>query len=806
MGRRGRNSQAHRAIWGAALSGALLAAAAAAAGAGARWQLLRRPLPRRSGTQRVTGIAAPVEINRDRWGVPHIEASDNHDLWFAQGVCHAQDRLWQLEIYRRAAAGRIAEISGRAGLPVDRMMRILGFAAVAEREVDELPEGLRSELEAYCAGVNTLVHMTPALPIEFQLLRLDFEPWRVADMLSALKILAFGLSTNWEHELLRAEMVRELGSELTERLDPAYPAANPLITRPGESWSGNGIRLADQIGAVRDALGFAPEASGSNNWAVSAERSATGAPLLAGDPHLPPSIPGITYEVELRVGDRFVRGASIPGTPGVFMGQGNDVAWTFTNAMADVMDLFIERLDGDHYEFEGERRPLEIREETIRVKNAEPEHLRVRSTHHGPIVNSVLGEDEGEPLALAFSALRFPAISHAQVRLLEATSGPELVDLLGEQATPVSNLIWADRHGSIGYKTVGRIPIRRGGVADLPRPGWSGEHEWEGWVPSEELPQLVDPECGYLITANNRIVDPSYPHHISSHYLDGYRARRVEELLTARDDHDLLSFEEIQLDEYSIPGIETVHRLARIEGLAKGQREISAIQRLRSWDGWMDRGSIAATIYQAFTLRLARETARRAIGDRDLAARWLDRSMNPFVAQVTAPWRWQAQLMRLWDEGDPELIGRPWDEHVLDCLRGALDDLEERFGPEPERWRWGRVHRMEFPHTLGEGNPILARFFNRSLESGGSQETVNQVAFDPNDPYNAVWAPCWRIVADLADPDASRWQAFTGQSGQPGSEHYDDLQVDWSQGRTQPMALEGPTRTLRLEPARGRAR
>jgi penicillin amidase len=803
MLRRRQKKRRHHFLRRAGIAGAGLGALAAAGGLGARWQLLRRPLPGERGTQRVTGISAPALIARDRWGVPHIEAETTHDLWFAQGVCHAQDRLWQMEIYRRVAAGRLSEIAGREGLPVDRMMRTFGFARIAEREVVDLASGLRSELEAYCAGVNSQVHEAGALPVEFQLLRIDFEEWRPDDMLSALKLLTFGLSTNWEQELLRFEMIRALGPELTERLDPLYPAANPAITAPGGEWSGDGIGLAEQIGVVRDALGLAPSASGSNNWAVSGRLSATGSPLLAGDPHLPPSMPGITYQVDLRVGERFVRGASIPGSPGVLMGQTNDVAWTFTNAMADVMDLFVERVEGDTYEFEGERRPLEVREETIAVKGSEPDHLEVRSTHHGPLVNDVLGSDRGEPLALAFSALRLPALSHAQVRLLEPTSGPELVSLLADQCTPVSNLIWADRHGSIGYKTVGRVPVRRGGVPDLPRPGWTGEHEWDRWVPFEELPEAVDPECGYVITANNRIAGDDYPHHISSHYLDGYRARRIEQLLRERDDHDIDGFERIQTDEYSIPGEETVQRLARIETLAKHQREVAAIERLRSWDHRMSAGSIAATIYQAFTLRLARETARRAIGDRDLARRWLDGSSNPFVEHVTCPWRWQAHLLRLWDEADDELIGRPWPEHVLDCLRGGLDDLEERFGPEPDGWRWGRVHRMEFPHALGEANPALARFFNRSLESGGAQETVKQVAFDPNDPYKAVWAPCWRIVADLRDPSASRWQAFTGQSGQPGSRHYDDLMADWTEGRTQPMEPEGRMHELRLVPARG---
>ena len=802
MSRRKQSSAWATALRRGGLAGAALGALAGGTGLGARWQLSRRPLPKRSGRQRATGLSAPVAIKRDRWGVPHIEAAGTHDLWFAQGVCHAQDRLWQMEIYRRAAAGRVSEIAGRDGLAVDRMMRTFGFAAIAEREARELAAGLRSELEAYCAGVNSAAHHAGALPIEFQLLRIDFEEWRPADMLSALKLLTFGLSTNWEQELLRAEMIRALGAEKTERLDPLYPGTNPAILSPGQSWSGDGIGLARQIAAVRDALGFANSASGSNNWAVSGKLTASGSALLAGDPHLPPSMPGIIYQVDLRVGDRFVRGASIPGAPGVLMGQGNDVAWSFTNAMADVMDLFVERIDGESYEFEGARLPLEVREERILVKGSEPEHLEVRSTHHGPIVNDVLGADASEPLALAFSALRQPALSQAQVRLLEPTSGRELVELLADQCTPVSNLIWADRGGSIGYKTVGRIPIRRGGVPDLPRPGWSGEYEWEGWVPYEELPELVDPECGYLVTANNRIVDDEFPHHISSHYLDGYRAARIEKLLSERDDHDIESFEGIQVDEYSIPGVATVHRLARIEELAKGQREVRAIERLRSWDGRMSTDSVAATIYQALTLRLARETARRAIGDRDLARRWLDGSSNPFVEHVTCPWRWQSHLLSLWDEGDEGLIGKPWPEHVLDCLRGALDDLEERFGAEPERWQWGRVHEMEFPHALGEANPVLARFFNRSVRSGGAQETVKQVAFDPNDPYKAVWAPCWRMVADVADPEGSRWQAFTGQSGQPGSRHYDDLMADWTEGRTQPMTAEGRLWELRLEPPR----
>ncbi|HWM63357.1 MAG TPA: penicillin acylase family protein [Solirubrobacterales bacterium] len=770
----------------------------AAAAVAALWhRLARRPLPKQEGRIELEGLEGPVRVRRDRWGVPHVEAEHAADLWFAEGFCHGQDRLWQLDFYRRVVCGRVSEFAGTEGLPVDRMMRTLGMRRAAEREEAALDPELRAPLESFCAGVNAAAGSARALPFEMQLLRLEFEPWRPVDILGLGKLLAFGLSTNWEKELLRSDMTRELGPELAARLDPGYPADNPVVTQ--EPWSGDGLALAEQIDAVRRGIGFAAEASGSNNWAVSGSLSATGSPLLAGDPHLPPSMPGIWYQVGLRLGDRTVRGASLPGMPGVYMGQSDDVCWTFTNVMADVQDLFVERVEGDRYLFEDEWLPLEILREEIAVKGRDaPEVLEVRATHHGPLVNAALGADDAEPLALRWIALDRPTAFMGMFELHGIRSGPELVAKLEGHTSPASNLVWADRHGSIGYKLIGRLPLRRGGCPDLPKPGWSGEFEWDGTVPYDELPEVTDPESGFLITANNRIVGDEYPHHITSDWLDGYRAKRIEQLLRASEEHDLEGFEAMQSDDLSIPGLEAARRLGQLT--PAGQRELSAVERLRSWDGRLDPDSIAGTIYQAFLLRFAREVARAAIGDRDLCERWLDRADNGFMPHVTSPWRWHSHLMKLWEEGDEELIGRPWDGLVLEALAGALDDLEERFGSDPEGWRWGDVHEMEFPHPLGEANPLLRRLLNRRLKAGGAQETVSQIAYDPNDPYRAVWAPSWRMVADPTDPGRSRWQMFTGQSGHPASPHYDDLQPDWLEGRTQPMAGEGPWRELELVP------
>ncbi len=778
------------------LAGAVGAGLAAAAAAAAWHRFARRPLPQTSGTIELDGLQGPVRVRRDRWGVPHIEALEA-DIWFAEGFCHAQDRLFQMDFYRRATCGRLSEVAGPETLKIDRLMLTLGIRRAAEREAAALDPEVRAVLDRFCEGVNAGAASARALPFEMQLLRQrEFQPWQPADVLGLGKLLAFGLAGNWERELMRSDMLRALGPELTAKLDPSYPVGNPIANQ--ETWSGDGLALVEQIDAVRRSMGLATEASGSNNWAVSGKLSATGSPLIAGDPHLGPSMPGIWYQVDLQVDGRFVRGASLPGLPGVYMGQNDDVCWTFTNVMPDVQDLFVERIEGDRYLFEEEWLPLEVVREEIPVKGrTHPELLEVRSTHHGPIVNDALGADAAEPLALRWLTIDEPTAFAGMFELHGINSGADLVAALAGHVAPASNLIWADRD-SIGYKMIGRLPLRRGGCPDLPKPGWTGEFEWEGTIPYDELPELVDPESGFLVTANNRTVGDDYPHHITSEWFDGFRAKRIEDLLTAGDEHDLDDFEAMQTDVLSLPGLEAARRLGRLS--PAGQRERSAIERLLSWDGRLDVDSVAGSIYQAFLLRLAREVARAVISDRDLSERWLDRADNGFIAHVTSPWRWHAHLMKLWEEGDEELIGRPWDALVLESFGAALDDLSDRFGPDPDGWRWGRVHEMEFPHPLGEANPLLRRLLNRRLEVGGSQETVSQIAYDPNDPYRAVWAPSWRMVADPSAPERSRWQAFTGQSGHPASPHYDDLQAPWLAGRTQPMAGEGPWSELELTP------
>jgi penicillin G amidase len=780
------------------------------------YQLFRRPLPRTSGRMRLRGLEAPVDVVRDRFGVPHIRSRGAIDLAFSIGFCHGQDRLWQLEFFRRAVAGRLCEFAGPDMLHVDRLMRALGLYRIAQRETTQLEAAVRTRLTAYAAGVNAAIENAAALPIEFQILRLEPEPWSVTDMLASAKLFALGLSTNWEMELFRAQLVRDAGEELTARLEPQYPRANPVVVSPGQAYGGRGVDIAEQIARVKEQIGLTTHAGGSNNWVVAGERSVTGRPLLACDPHLSTTIPGLWYEADLCCDEYRVRGATLPHSPDPVYGQTRYAAWGFTNVMADIQDLYVERFNPDDdrlYEFEGDWRSAEVVREEIRVKGrSKPELLDVKITHHGPIVNEALNASDEQPLALSWTALQYPLLSDVSIGVVRARSGQEVVSATAGHSAPPLNMLWADSGGNIGYKLIGKLPVRRGDCPDLPKPGWTGEFEWDGIVPFEELPEVVNPGSGFLVTANNRIVGDDYPHHITSEWMTGYRAQRIEDGLGERERHSLEDFARLQVDVYSYPGVETVHRLSRLH--PRTQRETRAIEWLKSWDGQLDAETVAGTIYHAFTLQLSHTLVDAAIRPPHLRERYLNKSAVGLIPVVSSPWRFQARLLELWDEGDPSWFtspdhpkGRAWDDVALEALSAALDRLERRFGRDLDGWRWGKVHGVEFSHPFGRANAVFERIFNRRAETGGAGETVLQSGYEPLQPFTGTWGPVYRMLADIGDPARSRWQSSTGQSGQPGSRHYDDRIADWRDGRTNPAYLDehelrasGRLKQLRLEP------
>ena len=629
-----------------------------------------------------------------------------------------------------------------------------------------------------------------------------------ADSLAIGKLIALGFSTNMEAELLRADLIARIGAEKAARLEPRTRRAR-RSTQPGTPWNGDALGVIEQLNAVKEAIGLGPAPAGSNNWVVSGERSATGKPLLAGDPHISSAIPNVWYRVELHAPEIELSGGCMPGFPGVFIGQSRHVAWTFTNVMADVQDLYVERVkegqngDGPRYLFKDEWLPLDVRREEIEVRGrSAPDVLEVRETHHGPIVNEALGaRPDAQPLALAWTALREPFFTRMALDVGYVRKGLEAVTNFDEFHVPCMNMLWADSSGNIGYKLVGKLPRRRGNCPDLPKPGWTGEYEWDGYVPYESRGgQPAGRRAGHRQQPDRSRGLPA-PHHQRVPRRLARAAHR--ELLGERRKHTLEDFARIQLDVFSIPGEMTAHRLARLR--PPHQREVRAIERLKSWDHRLDERSVAGSIYHFFSHHFALLVSEAVIGDADDAERWRSKSQLGFTPMTAAPWRHHARLIELWDEADSGLIGgRDWDALAIEALTNALDDLTARFGADPEAWRWGRAHQIHFAHPLSEGEAapsrLLDKLLSRRRPAPGGHETVNAIGFVPYDgSFTGIYGPTYRLLADLGDPDASRWQHMTGQSGHPGSPHYDDLVDPWMVGRTNPVA-QPSEETLTLLP------
>lgn len=803
--------------------------AAGAAGLGAV-AALRRPLPRTSGRLPLPGLSAQVTVRRDRWGVPHIYAAAEADLFAALGYVHAQDRLWQMELNRRTGHGRLAEVFGPVALSSDQFIRTLGFSRLARREAELLDDETRAALEAYVRGVNAcLAALRGRLPLEFTVLGLQPQPWQVEDVLVWPKVMALNLSGNWTSELLNAQIVAALGEERARAIAPRYPHDGPLAVPAGAAYRATmgdaALRLAQEASRFTGDVG-GPQ--GSNAWAVSGARTASGRPLLAGDPHLGLGLPGVWYAAHLEGGRYHVAGVTFPGVPGVIIGHTRQVAWSMTTAMTDTQDLYIERFHPDdpgRYAWRGGWREVETVREEIAVKGQrEAALLDVRLTHHGPLIDEVSGPAgsplawrgpgaaAGEGLALRWTALDpSPHSLRAVLRLNRAHDWASFRAALEDWDVAPQNFVYADAHGHIGYALGAKLPLRSRGDGRLPVPGWDGAHEWAGFIPPAELPASLDPPSGAVVSANNRIVGPDHPRHgqIHGEYANPYRAARILELLDATERHDARSFARIQGDVRSLPGLRLARLVARLdpaEPLERAARDL-----LAAWDGEVTAASAAAAVYDALRHHLLREVyaelggllgAQAALGafGSTPGSIYLERALPMLLAC--------AEAAPALDAPDPWLGGgRTWAGALRAALSRAAAELRARLGPDPARWRYGRVHSLTLRHPLG-AVAALAPIFNRGpWPTGGEMDTVNhhyiprEQAAGPR--YNA---PSLRQILDPGDWDSARIILPAGQSGHPASRHYADMAAAWRAGGYVPLlwspeAVAGHTvATLTLEP------
>ena len=776
-------------------------------GTGLSW-FARTKLTQVDGKLQLRGLRAPVEVIRDRWGVPHIYASSVPDALFAQGFVHAQDRLWQMEFNRRLVAGRLAEVLGAVPLPVDRWMRILGMRRVAEAEVALLRPDVRAEVDAYVAGVNAFI-ARGKLPVEFTLLRYRPEPWRVADSLAWAKMMAWSLSINWETELLRAQLIARLGPERAAELEPPpFDRCPTILPKDIRSLQDIGNLALDRAEAARPFVGpSAQEGLGSNNWVIAGSRTTTGKPLLANDMHLLMTIPAVWYEnhlVSRRAPDAHadleVTGVTFPGVPYVVAGHNAHVAWGFTNGFADVQDLYMEHLrrtsDGRvQVKFREEWLDAQVLQEEVRVKGAEPVTQEVVITRHGPIINALALDFAGEqPLALRWTSLEPETTMHALWAMNRARTCLEFREALRDWPGPVLNTVYADTAGNIGYSLAGNIPIRTGGDGRVPVPGWTGEYEWTGTIPFDELPHSYNPSQGYIVTANNRVVGDDYPHFISTEYCMGDRAQRITELIESQQKIDAAYIRRMHFDQVSPMARIVAGYLSR---LTTDDPELtSVVQMMQAWDGTLSTDSPAAAVHEVFIRRMISLILTSKLGA-DLAARYAGKGPTPALAESSffgqRSWEWLQATLAVPDSHWFDLGGGEQRDDVMRlALRQTIDLLKERLGPNAGDWAWGKLHKLRYSHIVGQA-PALAPVFDRGpLPLGGDGTTVWATGSGMHTlDSDQVIGPPFRHISDLGDWRNSLGLLAPGNSGQPGSRHYDDQIKAWFEDGYHPLLFRG---------------
>ena len=806
--------------------------------------VLRRPLPDVQGSQTLPGLGAEVEVTRDARGVPTIVAETPADLFMAQGYVSAQDRFFEMDYRRHVAAGRLSELVGQDedALAADRMVRTLGWRRVAEQEWGLLSQESRDNLQAYADGVNAyLQDRDPgSIAMEYTVLGMRVpqqapEPWEPVDSLAWLKAMAWDLRSNYDRELSRASTYRFVPDVArVEELFPPYPQDRnlPIVsaadagvpadaaTVPAGVDLGPDLTGADLQAALESAdraLAAVPrlvgegEGVGSNSWVVGGAHTTSGKPILANDPHLGLSAPGIWAQVGLRcaeVSDACpfdVTGFALAGVPGVAIGHNGELAWGLTNMGADVTDFFLERLDRNDVRVDGTHEPLEVRMETIEVAGGDDVELAVRSTRHGPIISDVLPVDDATrgPLpedapgnrfavSLAWTALEPGRTVEAFFALMTARDADDVAAAAVLFDVPAQNIVFATTDGHIGYQAPGRIPVRAAVEGPFPsdgtwpRPGWDSRYDWQGWADPATLPRVLDPAEGFVVAANQAVAPAGVGPFLADDTDYGYRSQRIREVLAARiaagQPVDVASTADLQTDRFSPYAQVLLPALLEIDLPDAFDRAGQDL--LREWDLTMEADSSAAMYFAAVWAEILELTfaddlpeGHAPTGD----SRWLE-VVGTMLQNPTSPW---------WDDRTTAGVIEGRDDVLARAMVSARHALTAQIGGRTDDWAWGLLHVAvpEHPVLGGPGSPAaVRRLVNPAPQGvGGGASLVDATGWDASSgSYEVTSAPSMRMVVDLGDLDSSTWVNLTGTSGHPASVHYDDQLEAWAQGRQFP--------------------
>ena len=798
---------------------------------------VRRAFPDIDGTVTVAGLDGDVEIIRDSMGVPHIYADTTRDLFMAQGYVHAQDRFFQMDFWRHLSSGRLSEMFGSTQVETDTYLRTMGWARLAEAQYAAETDEVRWLLDSYSAGVNAyLATRSPSdLAFEYSILELlnhDYTPaeWHGSESLAWGKVMSFELGGNMHTEVERAMALTTLPAERVAQLYPLYPGDRHPYIVPGDGASTTAAEASltstedirgalegtvDALEALFSVTGGGPDSNvGSNSWAVRGSLTDTGDPMLMNDPHLGSLMPSIWYQVGLHCRTVSadcpfdVAGFSFAGVPGVIIGHNADIAWGFTNIGPDVQDLFIERINPDNphqYEVNGEWVDMDVRVEIIEVAGGDPVEIEVRTTRHGPIVSEILpyvdatssswkGFEGFDGSGVAAPANHALALKWTGLEAVRSIAGPIMAINTASNfeefqagallfSDPAQNLLYADTRGNIGYQMPGNIPIRASGDGSIPVPGWTDEYEWIGYIPQDELPWMYNPESGWIVTANNAVIDDSFDYFITNDWSRGYRARRIVDLLTSNPGIGMSDHATIQFDSYDLNAEFALPYLLEATGSTSlDDQELEARDILATWDFQEFAGSTGAAIWNVTWKQLLEQTFHDEL-DEFLwprgGQRWFEVVRN-LLDQPTDPY---------WDDVTTSAV-ETRDDILRASFVAAVDELDDTLGGSVEDWTWGAIHSITLTNpTLGEsGIGLIEDRFNRGpFAASGSESVPNAMGWDAPYSYEVDWIPSMRMLVDLGDLQNSRAILSTGQSGHTDHPHYDDMAPLWLAGESAPM-------------------
>ncbi len=746
-----------------------------AARAAFRTVLRPRP-PVVDGDLRVPGTDGPIVVRRDRWHVPHVEATTAADAWFGLGFVQGQDRGFQVSVYAAVAGGRLAALTGEDGVPVDRLMRRLGLTRSANTALANQPAATRTILDSFTRGLNAgMTSGTTRVPVEFTLLRVKPAPLTAADVAGIMRLFAFMLASNWQDELARLAVLAADGPDGLRRLD-VHTAAH-LPTTTGEPEGDVLAHLAHDLESLAE---WIPMGGASNNWAIAGSRTRSGRPIVANDPHLPPMLPAFWYLAHLTCPEFAVAGAALPGTPGIAAGHNGIGAWGTTAGHCDETDLFLEQLrqtdDGGWQVRDGDGWiDAETRREVIAVAGGDPIVEDVVVTPRGPIVGPAL---DGAPHAVSMAGTFLdPAPIAGYLALPTATSVDDFHAAFADWPAMSVNVVWGDRDGHIAWQLAGALPVRRSGDGSIPLPGWDPAVGWDGRVPYEDMPRLVDPPSGRVATANNVPLPHADGPFLGVDHLEGYRVAAIHEVLDEAVDWTVPATLQAQQDTRSVPWRRARPLFVDRDRPADADAAVGW-SLLSSWDGDVRADSPAAAVYELAMAWLRRTILGVAVPH--AAEALLGQTPVPgLVEEAIGGIRGVAHTLATLEDPTSTLgsaaDGFDPDRAIEDALTAAVRELRER-GDREDDWAWGRVRPLRLHHPVSSAAAALGVVFDRGpYPLGGDAHTIPQASPTPTDPLgDALGIVSMRMAVDLGDLESSRWVLPGGQSGDPASPHYDD--------------------------------